>query len=192
MKKLVIFLMVCILGLSLNACGENAPKYVKSEEAINVEKQINALSAASSYKDIYNVHCLYIDLSYEDKENLENKETLSHYCEPSTGHFILNEEMLDEIESEFEMTALKMTGVELSVSYGLIAQQMIKDWSDFGNYRISSYEQTDDYTYTIYGTAQVEDKYGSVSTVKYNLEYFAIYDEETTSYIIDSDFNFVG
>lgn len=198
MKKLIALLMVVALGVSLCACGETKPKYVKSEAAINVEKQINTLSASSSYQEIYDVYSLYIELSYDDKENLENKDTLSQYCELTSGHFVLTSEMLDEIDAKFEMTSLEMTGVELSVMYGVIIHNQVAEYSDFrepvGDYvssTISSHEKSDEYTYAIHGTAKVKDAYGYISTIKYDLEYFAKYDKETNTYEIDSDFSIV-
>lgn len=202
MKRFLALLMVVVLGVSLCACGgseQSEPKYVKSEAAKNVEKQINTLSASSSYQEIYDVYSLYKELSYDDKENLENKDTLSQYCELATGHFILTSEMLDEIEVKFEMTSLEMTGVEFSVMYGIVKYNSIAEYSDYHepvgdyvSYTISSHEISDEYTYAIHGTAKVKDAYGYVSTIKYDLEYFAEYDEETNTYTIDSDFNIVN
>ena len=180
MKKALSLILALVMCLSLCAC--------KSSEVKNVEAQIGTLSTNSTYEEIHSVYSLYSSLSLKDQDKVENLDMLGEYCDPLGGEFVLSEEMLQEIEAEFEVGSLGVTGAEFSVMYDLGVQSSIKGWNKHGNIKITSHKKTDAYTYSVYGTFQLTDEYGSTSTKKFTMSYFAEYSaEEATGYVISHD-----
>ena len=181
-KKLVLLLSIVLVVCNLLcACG-------KSEAVKDVEKQINTLTKSSTYKQIHSVYNKYNDLSHEEVEDVENASILWNYCNES-GHFVLTEDMIDEIENKLDEEILWGGNmIEFSISYHMSIKSSIKEWSDWGEEKISSHKQLDKYTYCFYGTVKVTDEYGHMSTRDMELTYFAEYDEEKEcGYTINSD-----
>ena len=182
MKRAVSMILALVMCLSLCGC--------KSKDVKNVEAEINALNADSTYAQIYSVYSLYRSLQVKDQVKVENLDVLGKYCDPNGGELVLTAEMLAEIEAEFEVGALGVTGAEFSVIYGLASWSVIYGWSDHGDIKITSHKKSDRYTYSVYGTFKVADAYGSVSTQKFELRYYAEYNaEEPAGYKISHEVN---
>ena len=183
MKKALTLILTLILCLSLYAC--------KSKEVTNVETQIATLNANSTYAEIHSVYSLYSSLSSKDKEKVENVDILEEYCDPHTGNFVLSYGMLQEIADKFKTGYSGISSVESSVLFDLSINSVFQEWHDYGDIEITSHEQTDDYTYCVYGTFKVADEYGSTSKHKFKKSYYAKYsEEETVGYTISDSFNF--
>lgn len=168
MKKALSVLLTLAICICLCAC--------KSSEVKNVEAQIDTLNANSTYQEIHEVNSLYGNLSPKDREKVKNLDAMLPYCN-SSGHFTLSDDMLAEIKSYFTNTTLGMTEVEFSIMYSLAVKSNLSGWSDFGNIKIASHKKTDSYTYSVYGTFTVVDKYGKRSSEQFELTYYAEYDD---------------
>ena len=180
MKKALSLILALVMCLSLCAC--------KSSEVKNVETQIGTLNENSTYAEIHSVYSLYSSLPLKDQDKVENLDVLGEYCDPLGGEFVLSEAMLQEIEGEFEVSSLGVTGAEFSVMYDLGIKSNIEGWTKHGDIKITSHKKTDAYTYSVYGTFKLTDEYGSTSTKKFTLSYYAEYStEEATGYVISHD-----
>ena len=177
MKKALSLILALVLCLSLCAC--------KSSDVKNVEAQIETLSANSTYAEIHSVYSLYRSLSLKDQDKVENLDVLSNYCDPLGGELVLSDEMLQEIAEEFNVGSLGVTGAEFSVTYDLSIKRAIEGWSNHGDIKITSHKKADAYTYEVYGTFKVTDKFGSTSAKQFIMSYYAEYSaEEPTGYTI--------
>ena len=180
MKKVVLMILALIMCLSLCAC--------KSSEVKNVEAQIGTLNENSTYAEIHSIYSLYSSLSLKDQDKVENLNVLGEYCDPLGGELVLSEAMLQEIEGEFEVSSLGVTGAEFSVMYDLGVKSKIEGWNKHGDVKITSHKKTDAYTYSVYGTFKLTDEYGNTSIKNFTLSYYAEYStEEATGYIISHD-----
>lgn len=176
LRCLLSVMLIIGIVLSLSACG-------KSEEVKAVEAGIASLSADSTCKEINDVYVLYEALKSDDKEKVENAEVLSGYINISNGHFVLNKEMLDEIDEYYELDAKWGIGTASSlnteITFAKAAYAYAKNWDKAGDYEYSSNdEQTDEYTYTRYGRTEIVDKYGNTSIHNFEINSYAIYDED--------------
>ena len=180
MKKIVSLILAFLLCISLCAC--------KSDEVKNVEAQINTLNANSTYKEIDSVNSLYSALSSKDREKVENVDVLRDYCEPGRGCFVLNDEMLQEIEGKFESIYAGVSGVDINLIQELSVKSAVNGWSDYGNIEVTSHKQEDAYTYSVYGTFVSVDEFGDYTSRKFIMWYRAFYREETANgYEIEHD-----
>lgn len=170
MKRVVSLFLVLVLCLSLSAC--------KSKDVKFVEEQISLLSKGSNYADINYVYKLYRALPLKDQEKVENIDALAEYCDPQNGNLVLSEEMLAEIESEFEMQSYGATGAKFSVIYDLAVTKAVEGWSDYGDINIASHKKVDAYTYCVYGNFKAVDKYGKTMTKEFTMSYRAEYNKE--------------
>ncbi len=180
LKCLLSIVLVMGIVLSLSACG-------KSEEVKAVEAGIAALNAESTYKEINDVYALYCTLESKDREKVENIEVLSGYISLDSGHYVLNEEMFDKIDEYYELDEKWGLGttsaLNKEISFAKEAYADAADWDKAGDYEYSSSdEQTDDYTYTRYGRVEVVDKYGDTSIHNFEINSYAIYDEDEGTY----------
>ncbi len=180
LRCLLSIVLVIGIVLSLSACG-------KSEELKAVEAGIATLNAESTYKEINDVYALYCALESKDREKVENAELLSGYVNISNGHFVLNKEMLDEIDEYYELDARWGLGttsaINKEISFSKEAYADAADWDKAGNFEYSSNdEQTDVYTYTRYGRTEIIDKYGNKSIHNFEVNSYAIYDEDEGTY----------
>ena len=117
-------------------------------------------------------------------EKVENLDILRQYCD-SIGHFVLSDDMLQEIMAEFEVNSLGVSDAEFFIMYRMGIESVVKGWSDYGNIKIASHKQSDSYTYSVYGTFTAYDKFGSPSPMKFELYYYAEYSsEESCGYTI--------
>ena len=170
MKRVISVILLLALCLGLCACKSGAVK--------EVEAQIDALTAESSYSDIYSVYQLYCDLSAKEQQKVENISTFHDYCSDN-GTFVLTEEMLERIEYEFEREAVGgVSGVQFSLMYDLSIMHNTKGWAKHGNVEIASHKRSDPYTYSVYGTLTVTDDYGQTTKKKFTMTYQAEYTSE--------------
>ena len=187
MKKVISLFLALVLCLSLCACG-------KSEEVKNAELQISTLTTDSTYKEIYNVYSAYSDVEFEDREagKVENAAELKKYCNLRNGHFVLTDEMVDNIEGAFEdLYDIGISHATYIVSNMATVKSITDGWTKYSDIEIASVKQVDDYTIVGYGSLKIMDEYGDWSSYKLEIEYFAEYDEEDEKgYSISQDVHF--
>jgi len=182
MKRIFALTLTIVMMFTLCGC-------IKSEEIKNAEAGIATLDSNSTYKEIYDVYCLYSAVPYDKRDKVENASVLAEYCDLSTGHFVLTDTMLSEIKDKFEMSSLGVSNAEFSIIYYFSIQKMIEsNWNEIADIKIASTKKDDAYTYTGYGTISIQDNYGSISSHNVRISYFAVYDEEEElGYKISSD-----
>ena len=179
MKKKILLMFVLLICLFLCACG-------KSIEAKNVETLITSLNEDSTYEDIQDAYQAYSELEDEEREKIANKDILSEVCEPSTGHLVLTDEMIKEIQTKLT-TELDSITTKVEFAYYLNQLQASKGWNSWKDISVSSHKQKDVYSYVAYGTVMVVDSDGKESTRDMELEYFAEYDGVSKVYRISGE-----
>lgn len=182
MKRIIALTLTIVMMFALCGC-------MKSEEIKNAEAGIATLNSNSTYKEIYDVYCLYSAVPYDKRDKVENASVLAEYCDLGSGHFVLTDTMLSEIKGKFQMSSLGISDAEFSIAYNFGIQKIINsNWDQCKNIKIASDKKDDKYTYTGYGTISIQDNYGSISSHNVRISYFAVYDEEEElGYKISSD-----
>lgn len=182
MKKFLSVVLVVVMCLSLCACG-------KSDAVKNVEAQIEALSAESTYKELNAVFELYDALEAEEKEKVENIDILAKYINPQNGGFVLTEDMIEELEEYFgsrdnvySIQRMLNTEIKFAIYSSL---PYASDWESAGEYVCKVYDVKDDYTFTQYGKVDIKNKNGSITTHDFEINCSMVYDEENDSYKMD-------
>ena len=180
-KKFIAIFLVLIMCISICAC-------VKSQEVKALEKRIDALNENSPYSEINDIWQVYRRLSFDDRQKVENINTLKEYCDPENGYFVLTEPMLDEIRYKFETGNKMFSDMHIAILLLFTGESMSNhpDWKTFSNYNITSKKQNSSYTYTGYGTINIVDVYGQYIKYKFEISFFAEYDTETDGYKINS------
>lgn len=172
MKRVLAFVLVLVLSLGLCAC--------KNKDVKNVEAMIDELNADSTYQQIYAVYSQYNALSDKEQKKVENLSDLKDYCNPRSGDFVLNDELLQELEAQFEKGDIVLSSAHIAAVYDLNIKKAMEKWVDFGDIEFSSHEKTDRYTYTGYGKVTIVDQYGNKTRENFELSYTVEYSEEET------------
>ncbi len=184
-KKVFALIAIFTTILSFCSCG-------KSESVKKAEAQISTLSASSSYKEINDAYALYNALEYDEKEKVENSDELAKYISLESGGYTLNDEMIAKIKSYFDTDSYGLTTISklnLDITAKKYGTAYGADWLQAEDFKFSSEEKTDNYTYTKYGKVSISTKYGNIEVHDFELNASVIYDEDTDNYKVSASAN---